>query len=168
VSTLAVRHKLIAIAQQEVGVREVGNNTGKRVREYQAATNLGGTGWAWCAAFICWIVREWGKDKATLEALEMTPAQFEAWRPKTAGAWDYETWARRKGLEVLPEDAPLRDGDIIIFDMSHIGLVVTDTGETITTIEGNTNSVGSRDGGGVMLKHRPRSIAKCFIRLLPP
>ena len=42
-STLPVRQKLIEIARREVGVREVGRNTGKRVREYQAATNLEGT-----------------------------------------------------------------------------------------------------------------------------
>jgi hypothetical protein len=167
-STLAVRHRLIDIARGEVGVREKGNNTGPRVKEYQAATNLAGTGWFWCAAFVGWCIREWGKEPATLAALGFTKKQqFEVWRPKTAGAWAYEDWARQKGLQVLPEDAPLRDGDIMIFDMHHIGIVVTDQDNVITTIEGNTNSAGSRDGGGVMQKQRSRSMAKCFIRLLP-
>ncbi len=46
--------KLLAIAQAEVGLREVGgNNCGVRVRDYQRTTDLRPLGdWPWCAAFI--------------------------------------------------------------------------------------------------------------------
>ncbi|MHA3773681.1 hypothetical protein ACXR0O_19265 [Verrucomicrobiota bacterium sgz303538] len=52
--------ELVAInAEEEEGVREEGgNNTGPRVQEYQRATWLDGTGWAWCAAFVCFVIRE--------------------------------------------------------------------------------------------------------------
>ena len=75
---------LVAILKAEEGVREfpANSNRGKRVEDYQAATWLTGTGWPWCAAFICWGIRE----------LEKThPLPFK--RPQTGGAWDFENWA---------------------------------------------------------------------------
>ena len=79
---MALSQKLVALARAEVGVREeaMDSNRGARVEEYQAATWLKGSGWPWCAAFICWLFKEAGvpyKD-----------------RPKTAGAWDFENWAK--------------------------------------------------------------------------
>lgn len=49
--------RAVLIAEAEVGVTEqpVGSNTGPRIREYQAATTLEGTFWAWCAAFVQWV-----------------------------------------------------------------------------------------------------------------
>lgn len=48
--------RLITVAAREVGVHEVpwGTNTGTRVRQYQASTDLPGTGWPWCNAFVKW------------------------------------------------------------------------------------------------------------------
>jgi hypothetical protein len=169
-ATLPIRQKLIDIARREVGTLEHGRNTGKRVRDYQAATNLAGTGWPWCAAFVCWCVREWGKDPSVLAALKKTPAQFAAWRPKTAAAFGFEDWGRKKGLAVFDaDDKPaLRLGDIITFDMSHVGVVFDDDGTRILTIEGNTGASGSRDGDGVWSKTRTFKEARRFIRILPP
>ena len=169
-STLHVRQKLIEIARREVGVREVGRNTGKRVREYQAATNLEGTGWPWCAAFVCWCIREWGQDKEVLAALKLTPAGFEKWRPKTAAAFGLEDWAKKRGLQVMfADDIPsLRTGDIVTFDQSHTGLVADDARGVIKTIEGNTGASGGREGDGVWDKSRNFKESRKFIRLLPP
>ena len=169
-STLPVRQKLIEIARREVGVREVGRNTGKRVREYQAATNLEGTGWPWCAAFVCWCIREWGQDKEVLAALKLTPAGFEKWRPKTAAAFGLEDWAKKRGLQVMfADDIPsLRTGDIVTFDQSHTGLVADDARGVIKTIEGNTGASGGREGDGVWDKSRGFKESRKFIRLLPP
>ena len=169
-STLAVRQKLIDIAKREVGVTEVGSNTGKRIREYQAATTLDGTGWPWCSAFVCWCIREWGKDPEVLAALGKTPAQFEKWRFKSAAAFDAESWGRKNGMEVMEADSKpiLRTGDLVTFDMSHIGLVADDRGGKIFTIEGNTGPSGGRDGDGVWDKVRNFKIARRFIRILPP
>jgi len=172
-STLSVRQKLIDIARREVGTLERGRNTGPKVRQYQAATDYGKenpTGWPWCAAFVCWCIREWGKDSATLAALKMTSAQFEKWRPKTAAAFGLEDWARKRGLQVMAADAipSLRTGDIVTFDMSHTGLVADDARGVIKTIEGNTGPSGGRDGDGVWDKSRNFKESRNFIRLLPP
>ncbi len=172
-STLAIREKLVAIARREVGTREVGRNTGKQVRKYQAACDLAKeqpTGWAWCAAFVCWCVMEWGKDPEVLAALKMTPTQFEKWRPKTAAAFGLEDWGRKKGLAILDANSQpiLRNGDIITFDMSHVGIVADDKAGVIYTIEGNTGASGGREGDGVWDKQRNFKEARRFVRLLPP
>jgi hypothetical protein len=161
--------KLVAIAAAEVGVREVGsNNSGPRVREYQKATWLEPAAWPWCAAFVCWTLREWLRDPAVVAVLGV--AKPDAWRCKDASAFGWEKWARVKGLTVLPETAKARAGDIVIFDFSHIGIVELDqVGRVICTIEGNTNGAGARDsesGDGVWRKTRAQSLVKSYVRLL--
>ncbi len=56
--------KLIAIAESQVGVREIGgNNRGDKIREYQTATDLAPGAWPWCAAFTDWCIKEWLEDR---------------------------------------------------------------------------------------------------------
>lgn len=180
-STTATRQKFVDIAKSQVGVREVprDSNTGAMIREYQAATNLNGTGWPWCAAFVCWCVRDWGKDPEVLAALKMDAPRFEQWRPKTAAAYGFDGWALSRGLMVVNENQNvtrtglgnliLHTGDIVTYDFSHVGIIYDDTegGRLMHTIEGNTDEAGSREGGGVYLKTRARSLARTIIRLLP-
>lgn len=148
---------LIAMLKAEQGVREVpaNSNKGKRVEEYQAATWLTGTGWPWCAAFICWGIRE----------LEKThPLPFK--RPQTAGAWDFENWAKSQGVKRFKPRGRIKAGDIVVFTFSHIGLAIEDEkGGSVKTIEGNTDASGSREGGGVYIKSRPVSSIRSHIRL---
>jgi hypothetical protein len=161
---------LVGIAEGEVGVREEGgNNRGGRIRVYQAATWLQPDPWPWCAAFVCWCVREWLRHPGVSHQLGIQ--DVEKWRPKTAGAFDFARWAREKGLRILPEQAEVKAGDLVIFDFSHIGIVVNGAlsgSQFIETVEGNTNGKGERDsesGDGVWRKKRARHLAKQFIRL---
>lgn len=154
-STLA--GKLVALAEKEVGVKESprNSNRGKRVQEYQAASWLDGTGWAWCAAFICWLAREAGVS--------------DSWRPKTAVAWDFERWARKHPdkVELIKpaSKTEAKPGDILVFTFSHIGLAVAhESGDLVRTIEGNTDAGGSREGGGVWRKTRRKSQIRSIIR----
>jgi hypothetical protein len=52
----------IALAEAREGVREVSENTSKRIREYQAADSFVAgpkdTGYAWCNSFVVWCYRE--------------------------------------------------------------------------------------------------------------
>lgn len=174
-STFPLRLKFIEIARKEIGTVETppNSNKGPRVQQYQSACDLSRelkTGWKWCAAFVCWTIKEWLKDPAVREALELRSiADAEAWRPKTAAAYGFHEWAERRGLLTM-DDSPehvLHTGDIVTFDMSHIGIVTNDEGPLIYTIEGNTDKGGSNDGGGVFDKVRQRSFARKFIRMLP-
>ena len=103
-----------------------------------------------------------------LDAFKFTPKQAEAWRPKTAAAYGFHGWAEKKGLLVMDDNIQntLHTADIVTYDFSHVGIVETDVGFDIHTIEGNTDGQGSRDGGGVFAKVRARSLAKRFIRLI--
>ena len=82
-----IPEKMVTLAREEIGVSEVdGTNCGPRVDVYKAATWLDADkGWPWCAAFICWLIRE---------AIEEEEVLFK--RPRTAGAWDFENWAKQE------------------------------------------------------------------------
>lgn len=154
--------KLVALAKKEVGVEEVnGTNCGPRVNEYKSATWLDPTkSWPWCAAFICWLFREAMKD-----------GKYSFKRPQTAGAYDFENWCKEQDANILlkkPHNGDIKTGDIVIFNFSHIGLAISEPDEDgyITTIEGNTDGVGSREGGAVLIKKRKLSLIRSIIRVL--
>jgi hypothetical protein len=93
---------------------------------------------------------------------------------KTAGCIDHWTRASRHGAQRLAaraaEDDPglVRPGMVFIMDhgggAGHTGLVETVTGGMVTTVEGNTDASGTREGGGVYrLRRKLNSINKGFI-----
>ncbi len=158
-----IAEKMVSLARGEIGVSEVdGSNCGPRVDQYKAATWLDADkGWPWCAAFICWLVRE---------AIEGEDVSFK--RPRTAGAWDFENWAKQqdgKGVDLRkPSNEDIKAGDIVVFSFSHIGLAVKDIDSSgyVVTIEGNTNGAGSREGGSVLEKKRHVSKIRSRIRIV--
>ena len=158
-----IPEKLVQLAREEIGVSEVdGTNCGPRVDQYKAATWLDASkGWPWCAAFICWLVRE---------SIEDEDVKFK--RPRTAGAWDFENWAKQQianGVDLRkPTNEDIKAGDIVVFTFSHIGLAVKDIDSRgyVKTIEGNTNGAGSREGGSVLEKKRHVSSIRSRIRIL--
>lgn len=154
-------HRMVAIASREIGVKEEGgNNRGSKIREYQKATWLDPGAWPWCAAWICWVVKE------ALTGYR-APQDFE--RPRTAGAWDFERWAMEDAGQSVTLRKPAADiqaGDIVCFTFSHIGLAISAPKDGyLNTIEGNTNGGGDREGDGVYAKKRPVSKIRSSIRL---
>lgn len=122
----------------------------------------------YCAAAVCYWLQQWLAIPEVRAALNLTPTQAEAWRCKSARAFDWPLWAsKKKGVQVLDKHAILHTGDIMVFDMSHIGLVITDSEGIVETLEANTGATGGRDGDGIFVKKRARSMARCFIRILP-
>jgi len=155
--------KIVELARREIGVEEInGSNCGPRVNEYKAATWLPAKkAWPWCAAFVCWLVRE-----AMAETGIKETATFK--RPQTAGAWDFENWSLEQDKTTWtkkPHDGDIKAGDIVIFTFSHIGIAIADAeGGEVQTIEGNTDTHGSREGGGVWMKERKTSQIRSRIR----
>lgn len=156
--------EIVRIAKAEVGVREVDNtNCGVRVDEYKAATWLNPKkGWAWCAAFVCWVIREALASSGTKQTKTFK-------RPRTASAWDFENWSIAQDSTTWMRRDPAGDimpGDIVIFTFSHIGIAVSEPDEkgNVKTVEGNTDKAGSREGGGVYLKTRNISKIRSRIR----
>ena len=162
VSGSSIPDKMVSLAREEIGVSEVdGTNCGPRVNTYKSATWLDADkGWPWCAAFMCWLIRE---------AIEGEDVKFT--RPETAGAWDFENWAKRQSSLVdlrKPTNEDIKAGDIVIFTFSHIGIAIADVDSSgyVKTIEGNTNGVGSREGGSVLEKKRHVSKIRSRVRIL--
>lgn len=146
--------EIVRLARQEIGVEEVdGTNCGPRVNEYKAATWLpADKPWPWCAAFVCWLVREALRKTNTPETKTFK-------RPRTAGAWDFENWSLAQDNSTQtkkPHKNDILPGDIVVFKFSHIGIAETgpDKKGMVTTIEGNTDGHGSREGGAVLRKRR--------------
>ena len=171
-STLALRQRLVEIARRDVGQMETSRNQGPAIKKFWPATSYH-EGYAdrqpYCAAAVCYWIREWLKDKEVLAAFNMTPARAEAWRCKSAAAFGWYDWAKKRGLLTMndgPENV-LHVGDLMVFDCSHIGIVRGDDRSFVYTIEANTGPGGGRDGDGIFEKNRLRREARNFIRLLP-
>jgi hypothetical protein len=170
-SNLAIRQQLVEIARRDVGKVEITRNRAPWIQKYWTATTLP-NGHAdrqpYCAAAVAWWVREWLRLPEVLAALKMTPTGAERWRCKSARAFDWLDWANARKLEVL-SDRPterLRVGDLMVFDISHIGIVRDDDGGNVYTIEANTGTGSVRDGDGCFERMRTRSQARAFIRLI--
>lgn len=161
--------RLATIAESQVGVRESGRNSGATIRKYQEATNLDERGFAWCAAFVDWCIMEWLTDAEAVKWLGLKVRTPEEWRPKTALAWGFLNWAkdRPNTTEVLMPSAKAQAGDIVMFTFSHVGIVISDNGRTIQTVEGNTNEEGSREGDGVYYRTRNKSLVRRYVRITP-
>jgi hypothetical protein len=159
-----IASKIIELARREIGVEEVnGSNCGPRVNEYKAATWLpADKSWPWCAAFVCWLVREAMAATGIKET-----ATFK--RPRTAGAWDFENWSLEQDGTTQtrkPHRGDIQAGDIVVFTFSHIGIATSspDAEGFVHTIEGNTDGQGSREGGAVLAKKRHVSRIRSRIR----
>lgn len=117
-------------------------------------------------------VSEWLKDSevavAVCEQYSVLPRNLQNWRCKSAAAFGWLDWAKKREVQTLSDSIlnTLHTGDIMVFDMSHIGLVVDDSKTLVYTIEANTGASGGRDGDGIFRKSRQRTLARSFIRIL--
>lgn len=133
-----VRKQVIDSALSQVGVRELtGKNDGIAVEKYLKVCGLG-KGYAWCAAFISWNYKVCGVTTyKTAWAPSWFPADKTTIHPKTAQPGDpFGLWIGGR--------------------IGHVGFVYKWSDKVVTTIEGNTNEAGSREGDGVYIKKRLR------------
>lgn len=123
----------------------LGSNTGRFVRECQAASWLKGTGWAWCVA--TWL-RAW----------EVAGYQLPY---KGAGAYATLDWYRKNVPSWVVPPSLARPGSAVIFNIGsgHLATLVKpvkmgDT--TVTTIGGNESDM-------VKETTRPLSLVRGFV-----
>ena len=151
---MKLSESIIEIANSQVGVHEIphGSNAGPEVEIYLKSVGLG-KGNAWCMAFVYWVTNEASKKCGALNQLL-----------KTAGVMNQ--WNSRPKVRVTIPQA----GDIFIMDfgkgLGHTGIVTEVLANgTINTIEGNTNTDGSRDGYAVCKRNRKITSCKGFLRV---
>lgn len=165
--------KVKQIYDAEIGVRERGLNTGKRVEEYLAYVNLK-TGDPWCAAFVCWVYGQAGVENPRSGwSPDLFPVSKLIWskagsRPGESGTksqesrhpqsvtYDYSTRQTTGNRQLTTP----RTGDIFALffpeknRIAHAGFIDQWDGTWLITVEGNTNLSGSREGDGVYRKRR--------------
>jgi len=147
---------VLGVAGKEIGVLEdpLGSNSGPRVNQYLESVGDTG-GLSWCAAFVYWCFQE-----ASVTLKVPNPAT------RTAGALDVWNEAGTRGIRrIAAEDAADHPGLVqpgMVFVIAtggghgHVGLVEKVDGVVLTTIEGNTNNGGSREGIGVFRRSARR------------
>jgi len=148
---LSICERALLMAGQECDVyhtQEIPkySNRGPRVDEMLRVAHCG-PGNPWCAAFVTWCLL-----KSCWDPFSDVPGQGVMY-PASVVSW--VAWAKRSGRH---RSAPARGhlgyfdkpGETHIFWISHVlwGL------EEVETIEGNTNTDGSRDGWEVARRHR--------------
>jgi hypothetical protein len=137
--------KVLATAKAQVGYHE-GYSGGHWDNIEKYAAEVPGLAWAngqpWCAVFVSWVA-------LTAGAADLYPRTASC---DVAGAWFKKAgrWSEfpAVGAQVFYGTAA---------NLDHTGVVVAYDAITITTVEGNTNTDGSREGDGVYLKVRPRA-----------
>lgn len=143
----------ILSAITQIGVEEIprGSNAGIDVEKYLKSVGLG-KGYSWCMAFVYWNVNQ-----------AATKLQIPNSLLKTGGVLAQYNYPKN-----LRFTTPQK-GDIFIMDhgkgQGHTGFVEYVLGDTIHTIEGNTNDDGSREGYEVCRRVRKTSSCKGFIRI---
>lgn len=162
-ASTALGAAIVAAARGEVGVSEVTKNQAPEIAKYWQATSYPdgmGNREPWCAAFVCWCVRE---------GVRNSNAQVTWTLPRTATAFGFDTdWATKNKLRVIsaPSAADLKVGDILVFRFSHVGIYAGPVNsDSVLTVEGNTNGTGSREGDGVYLKTRSLSLVRSAVSI---
>ncbi len=166
-SAISPQGLLADIAAQYIGVKETGENrAGKSkvlleiFKSDSLSVNGKTDGYPWCAAFVSFCVQK---------LLANSPFFTTTTPPREASVSRFlNIWAKNNNCLVFPKNSEFfspQKGDIVVFTFSHIGIVESVSGKMITTIEGNTNDAGSREGSVVARKVRVNSIIKSYIRL---
>jgi len=153
----------LKIALTQVGQMEnpVGSNWGQPVKEYLNSVGLNSPN-SWCMAFVYWCF-----NKAALELGRSNPLV------KTGGV--LKGWNDTTALKIVTKDAIsnptlVLPGQIFILStgggFGHTGIVESVSAGILTTIEGNSNEGGSREGTGVFRRtsRKIKDINKGFIQ----
>jgi len=158
----ALTKAAIDFAFTQVGVMEdpLGSNRGPEVDQYLRAVGLNPAqgSFAWCVAFTHFCY-----EKAA-ESLGLQNPHI-----KTAGVLDHWNQAGKKpkvarvtNARAVADPGLVMPGSLFIIDLGqglgHSGMVVGVADGRLTTVEGNTNDNGSRNGIGVF-RREARKIA---------
>ncbi len=149
---MATRTDVLTVAASQLGVTEdpPGSN---RVRYWpEVGQPIGSTsGWAWCAAFVTWVLLQVGVDLR-----KPVPWPYQCQR--------IMLWARATGRWKTSDPTP---GDLVLYcwdgsgRAAHIGIHERIVDGLYQAIEGNTSptNVGSQsNGGGVYRRIRSRTV----------
>jgi hypothetical protein len=162
----------LAMAATRIGVRESGGaNRGPEVDVFLSTVGLdpaggGAAGFPWCQAFVYWAFNEAARQLGVPNPTPKTAAVLAHWNKarSIAGA------TRFTPNQLLADLSLVSAGSLVVYDfgggMGHIAFVeqCNEDGR-LTTVEGNTNTDGSRNGIGVFrLTRRKISISEVGLK----
>jgi hypothetical protein len=137
-------HGVIGTAASQLGVSEVGTNSGPQVDTYLAAAGAGG-GNPWCAGFVTWVLEQNGHEMPG-----------EGWA--AVATWVQAAGEGEHGLSLVSAEEA-QPGDIVAFDWGgggdygsdgHIGFLDSPVNDgAFETIEGNSGDAVSKQVRGV-------------------
>jgi len=148
----ALQAAVLEVASTQVGVMEepIGSNRGPKVDEYlrSVGINPAAGSFPWCAAFVYWCFQQAANKLAVPNPAIRSGGVLDCWNK--AGSSGVP---RISSVEAQNEPALVKPGMVFVLSTGagngHTGLVERVDGVVLTTIEGNTNTGGSREGIGV-------------------
>lgn len=152
---MSLREKALEIAVTQIGQEEKprGSNWGEPVKTYLASVGINFPA-SWCMAFMVWCFTKAATDLNVPNSAK-----------KTGGVLD--AWNKAKAKYGITNPQP---GDVFIQDhghgLGHTGIVESVAGDTLHTIEGNTNIDGSREGFAVERKTRNKNSIIGYLRYI--
>lgn len=147
-----LQDELIRQAGDQLGVTEAtGHNDGPAVESYLKAVGLG-KGYAWCMAFVYWCAKQAAKKLNLVNPLKATGGVLDEW---ASGRGTHLTVPVPGCIFIMKHASGYHTG--IVTGVFPNGL--------LHTIEGNTNSNGSREGTAVLRKIRYTADMVGFIGL---
>lgn len=153
---MTAAEKILAVAAAEIGVKEnpANSNRVKYNTEYYG-NDIASSKRAWCCAFVWWVFKH----------SELSDLFYGG--KKCAGCTTLMNYYKEQGQIVTGTYKP---GDLVFFQFDkdaasdHIGIIESDNGDTITTIEGNTAPNNDANGGAVMRRTRKKSLIMAVAR----
>lgn len=137
----------LAEALRRLGVREVAGQPNRSTAIDYWNTEAGAPlASPWCLSFV---------RQVCVEAIGRRRVPW----PRTASVQALVTWAEGRGLVV--DVAAAHPGDLVVWyypalqRFGHVAVLESKTATTTTTIDGNSNAGGSREGFAVVRKTRP-------------
>lgn len=156
-----IQEAIVAIAQSYIGQKEKPNNSGFVDKTFEEQMRQAGWqhGWAWCSIF-CKLV--WLNAYKSME--DITPGIGRiALVKKLFSPSTLTTFRQFKEAGKSVSDKP-QVGDVVIWQhgkgaTGHAGIVIeVGPGNEFSTVEGNTNEAGGREGDRVAIKKRKTGI----------
>lgn len=146
--TGGLRGAALAVALEMLGVQEQGgSNRGRQVEAFQRAAGIR-PGDPWCAAFVNWCAERAAERLGVRSPLERVPLQ--GYVPSYVDTFPAVTLDNALPGDLFAVWSPAR------MRYAHIGFVrgVLGRGWNLSTVEGNTNEAGGREGDRVLSRVR--------------
>jgi hypothetical protein len=160
VTSSALLTEMLSVACSQVGVMEVplNSNRGPQVDIYITTTGANpAENVPWCACFVYWCFNTAANNLSVSNPCFKTAGVLDHW----SGAATVPGAQRILPAQAADQPSLIVPGMAFLIRTSgehgHMGIVKEVRGNQLTTIEGNTNDSGSREGIGVF-QHTARTI----------